>query len=169
MQVRRARIEEAQVIVDLQVDTIRRINSRDYSEEQINAWLRHRRVDHFEWLISHGHCYVCLDDREDNIVGMGTIRGNEVLQLFASADRQRQGIGSAILRQMEECALLQGFETVELDSSLSAVGFYERRGYEEIGRKQRDWGGNVTMTVVPMRKELNAGQHEGVSPSANSI
>ena len=66
MQVRKARTKEAQAIIDLQVDTITRINSRDYSEEQIDVWLRYRRVDHMEWLISHGHCYVCLDTKEEN-------------------------------------------------------------------------------------------------------
>ena len=43
LEARKAGVKEAQAIIDLHADTVRRINSRDYTPEQIDAWIRKQR------------------------------------------------------------------------------------------------------------------------------
>ena len=38
-EVRKAKVAEAQAIIDLHDDTIRKINSRDYSQAQVEMWI----------------------------------------------------------------------------------------------------------------------------------
>jgi hypothetical protein len=73
-EVRKARIDEAQAIIDLHSDTVRRINSRDYSPAQIDAWVGVRRIEVTQAMIADGQYYVCVD-RDGKLLGLGSIKG----------------------------------------------------------------------------------------------
>jgi len=90
LNVRKARIEEAQAIIDLHQDTVRRIHSKDYSPEQIKAWLGRRRLDLTEAMIRDGQYYVGVDEHE-TLLGFGNIKGNRLFALYVSADHQDRG------------------------------------------------------------------------------
>lgn len=59
------------------------------------------------------------------------------LVLFAvRGDRQRQGLGSALLRWLEASAIAAGAERIRVDArrdNLAARGFYNEQGYHEVG------------------------------------
>ena len=153
--VRKARVEEAQAIIDLHVDTVRRVNSKDYSPQQIDAWLGRRRVEVTEAMIRDGQYYVCVDDA-GHLVGMGNIKGDELFALYVSADHQREGVGSAILARIEQDALGDGICRIKADSTVTAEGFYRRHGYVAVERKVLKIANRQTLEVVAMTKELKA-------------
>jgi len=153
MHIRKARTEEAERIVALQIDTIRSVNSRDYSPEQIDTWVAHGRVDHTRWLIDDGQCYVCVDG--EDLLGFAVIKDNEIRRLFVSRSHLKQGIGSALLEQVESQVAAAGFATVHCESTLTAVGFYKSKGYEEAGEKGRDIGQGQKLAVVSMVRTLS--------------
>ena len=155
MHVRKARVEEAQAIIDLHVDTVRRVNSRDYSPQQIDAWLGRRRVEVTEAMIRDGQYYVCVDEA-GHLLGMGNIKGDELFALYVSADHQGEGIGSLILRRIEEDALGDGICRIKADSTVTAEGFYRRCGYVVFERKVLKIARGQTLEVVAMVKELKA-------------
>ena len=72
MLVRKARPAEAQAITHLHSETVRRINSRDYSREQIDAWLGNREGEITEESILTGGFYVAVDEH-DRLLGVGTL------------------------------------------------------------------------------------------------
>jgi putative acetyltransferase len=150
MQIRKARIEEAQSVIDLHSDTVRRINSRDYSAKQIDMWLGKRKVEITEAMIAGGEYYVAADE-QGRILGAGHMKEKKITGLYVSADHQREGIGSAILGQMEKDALANGAEMMEIDSTLTAAPFYQYKGYDEVNRKRV---GKAQLDVVVMRKSL---------------
>ncbi|HUW81677.1 MAG TPA: GNAT family N-acetyltransferase [Phycisphaerae bacterium] len=155
MHVRKARVEEAQGIIDLHVDTVRRVNSRDYSPEQIDAWLGRRRVEVTEAMIRDGQYYVCVDDA-GHLLGLGNIKGNELVALYVSADHQGEGVGSAIVRRIEEDAFRDGISQIKTDSTVTAEGFYRRQGYVAVERKVLNIARGQTLQVVAMTKKLKS-------------
>jgi len=153
MEIRKPRIEEAERIVALQIDTSRRVNGKDYPPEVIEAWVAHRRVDHMQWLINNGQCLVCVNGSD--LLGVGIIRDNEIRGLFVSPDHQSRGVGSALLDRMESLARAVGLISMRTDLTVTAIGFYKSKGYEEIERKQQTIGHGQTLAVVSRIKKLS--------------
>ncbi len=52
--------------------------------------------------------------------------------LYVHPDLHNQGLGTAMLRHIEEQAIRENLNFLKLYSSLNAVGFYKLNGYEEI-------------------------------------
>jgi GNAT superfamily N-acetyltransferase len=85
---------------------------------------------------------------EEDGVLKGTIglEGDRVYNFFVSPDRQGSGIGAALLDFVETQARSEGRRTLTVDSSLTAVVFYRRRGYRKTGEQDnREFGRTVTM------------------------
>ena len=151
--VRKATVEEARQIMDLHSDTVRRVNSRDYTPDQIDAWLGRRKIEITEAMIRDGQVYVCVDEARQ-IVGIGSITGNTLSGLYVSANHQGQGIGTALLSQMERDAAAKGITSIETDSTVTAEGFYKRHGYVEMERKTFPIANGQSLQVVSIRKEI---------------
>lgn len=60
----------------------------------------------------------------------GTIR---MRQVAVAAHVQRQGIGCALTELAEQLARDRGFSAVTLNARDTAVGFYEKLGYQRVG------------------------------------
>ena len=46
---------------------------------------------------------------------------------------QGQGLGSILLKEVEDFAQEQGFQTISLHAQLGALKFYLNKGYQEVG------------------------------------
>ena len=149
MEVRKATLRDAEAVLNLQIETIRASCSADYTPAEIDAWIASRRLDHMEWLISLGQVWVAVDS-SGTVLGFGTLKGNSILKLFVAPQCQRTGIGSALLTHLERAAAAESIE-ITTESTITAVEFYRRNGYEEITRKK--WG-DAQMEVVAMTKQL---------------
>ena len=69
------------------------------------------------------------------------------LLLFAvRASRQRQGVGSALLRWLEEAARAAGAQRIRVEARMdnaAARSFYNEHGYHERDRAPRMYSGRV--------------------------
>ncbi len=74
--------------------------------------------------------------------------------MYVSAAFGRQGVGSALLRELERLAKVRGCGELHLDSSLTAAPFYRHRGYEETERAEHLLSSGTKMACVKMRKVL---------------
>ena len=147
--IRRAKVEEARTIIDLHADTIRRVNSKDYTPEQIAAWLGNRRIEITEGMILKGEYFVAVSQGE--VVGVGHLASGVIRGLYVSADHQSEGIGSALLQLMESDARSLGVSLMEIESTTTAETFYQTMGYRSIESRQI---GNAMLDVVLMEKRL---------------
>lgn len=147
-EIRPAVVSEAQAIIDLHSDTVRRVNSADYSPEQIGRWIGKRRVEITEAMIQQGQYWVCVDET-GKLLGVGNLSENEIKGLYIHADYLCEGIGSALLARMEQELRARGMLESQIDSTVTAAGFYCKMGYVEIGRKKV---GDAMLEVICMRK-----------------
>lgn len=147
-EIRQAVVSEAQAIIALHSDTVRRVNSADYSPEQIGRWIGKRRVEITESMIQQGQYWGCVDEM-GKLLGVGNLSEHEIKGLYIHADYLREGIGSALLARMEQELRARGVLESQVDSTLTAAGFYRKMGYVEVGRKQV---GDVMLEVICMRK-----------------
>lgn len=75
-----------------------------------------------------------VTDREGTICGTGAFDGSGVRQLFVAPHVQERGLGSVLLDALVRAALQAGLPRLGARSSVTALPFYERRGFEVLGR-----------------------------------
>ena len=71
MKIRNAGQADAEMILTLHADTVRRVNAKDYTTEQINAWLAKQRLDRVQKLIADARIVVAVDD-SDRLIGFAS-------------------------------------------------------------------------------------------------
>lgn len=78
-------------------------------------------------------------DVGDNPLGFMLIDGDHMEALFVDPAHHGKGIGAALVRH--GLSLRPALTTDVNEQNLQAVGFYERMGFERIGRSPRDGQG----------------------------
>ena len=71
--------------------------------------------------------------------------------MYVFADHQSQGIGSAILEYMEKEAREAGIEELHSQSTITALGFYKKQGYEELDHVRL---GKARLYALTIRKRI---------------
>lgn len=73
--------------------------------------------------------YILLLELDGNIIGTGSILNNEIKRMFILPEFQGKGYGSLLLKELEQEAANEGYDTVILDASLPGYSLYEKSGY----------------------------------------
>lgn len=145
MHVREYRPSDCEDMVRLFRDTVKRVNSRDYDPVQIRVWAK--RADPKKWnpsFMSHRSLVAVMDDE---IVGFGDIDEDGYLdRLYVSADHQGEGIGTALCDELEK-----GFSAITTHASITALPFFQKRGYMVI-REQQVILDDIPLTNYVMQK-----------------
>jgi len=146
------------------VAAVREFGPRAYDDRQVAAWAD--EVDPAEDypVDADGHYLVVAerptgDESEGEVVGYGHLAPteSEVRAVYVHPDAAGRGVGTAILDALEARARDLRLDALALSASLNAVGFYERAGYERVGRDTYTTvhdGETVDLDVVQMQKRL---------------
>jgi GNAT superfamily N-acetyltransferase len=155
--------------------SVRGLQRRDYSEEQLEAALRTvYGVD--TRLIQDGTYYVVEDgekyagcggwSRRKTLYGGDQWHGRQdalldpereaakIRAFFVHPEYARQGVGTMILDRCEWAAREEGFHRLEMGATLTGVPFYEAKGYVELERLEVPLEEGLTLPIVRMGKEL---------------
>ena len=119
-------------LVALFRDTVRRINRRDYSDQQVVAWAPDH-IDLKQWVRRFENKAVRVADLDGTPVGfMEIARDGQIDMLYVHADHQGQGIASALMRTAEAWAQTRGLQRLFTEATITARPFFERRGFRLI-------------------------------------
>jgi putative acetyltransferase len=156
MELRRLRESDIHSIVALFYDTVHKVNIRDYTREQVDAWASRedaeQRTEAWKEAMSKQIAYVAVI--EDEIVGFADMSESGYLdRLFVHSGYQRRGIASALADILESEAGKAGIGEMVTDASITARPFFEQRGYEVVTSQSVARKG-VTLTNFKMRKTL---------------
>ncbi len=145
---------DLQSVVDLFTQTVHRISSAYYSPEEIEAWAPSKpNMD--EWAERLSQSRVIVYEAEQQICGFGSINPetNTLELLYTHCDYQNQGIGSAIIDDLEQIALEYGCTELFLTTSATAWPFYQKRGYAYYKSEKKLYG-DYSFDCQVLRKYL---------------
>ena len=135
MVIRRFRESDAEKVSKMIIRTERITNSKDYSEEWINALERRAQPSHILERAGWTHFYVV--EENDTIIGCGAIGpywGSEtessLFNIFVLPEYQGEGIGRKIIETLERDEYFLRAKRVEVPASITAVNFYRKLGYD---------------------------------------
>lgn len=86
------------------------------------------------------------------IIGFCSYDRNEIMGLFATPHSARIGVGTQLLKRVEESISANGAEQIVLDAALSAVTFYTASGYVKLRSKPWLTRGGFELVSVKMQK-----------------
>ena len=134
MIIRRFTEDDAEKVSAMIIQTLKTTNSKDYSEEAINAFERQLQPSHILERAGWTHFYVVEDN--DSIIGCGAIGpywGSEtessLFTIFVLPEYQGKGIGRKITETLEQDEYFLRAKRVEIPASITAVNFYRKLGY----------------------------------------
>jgi putative acetyltransferase len=163
MTVREATVEDAPAIRTVHLASIEQLGPAAYDSEQVAAWAHDR--DPEDYPIDADHTHFVVAERAGTIVGFGWLETDPGEYLDATVDREviavyvhpsaaREGVGSALLAELERKAYEENATSLGLWSSLNAVEFYAHHGYEQVAEHIHEFAAGVEGTVIEMRTEV---------------
>ena len=84
----------------------------------------------------------------------GSCTEDHINRVFVRPDCQGKGYGSGILAQLEQ-EIFKTYNAVYLESSLPAVGLYEKRGYQTVRHEGIEVENGAVLVYEIMRKEIS--------------
>lgn len=94
-----------------------------------------------------------VTDPTGRVLALGALAAGELVRLYVLPDRQRQGLGTALVDALEARARAGGVRQLTLEAAPNAVAFFRRRGF--VGREVVERRvGEATFQVVPMTKAI---------------
>ena len=107
----------------------------DYGKVAVTQLVQFYSPQQMKDYASNEELYVALDASE--IVGTAGLDQSRIRNVFVRTDHHRRGIGSHLVRHLEDIAARQGKLNVFLFANLSTVDFYQEQGYSIVERKKR--------------------------------
>ncbi len=152
MKIRLARDEDTAALARLRRQSIRYINSKDYSPEVIRIWIRRGNTQSMRKQASERKRWVAVEG--DQILGFSEHNlVCELSRLYVHKDHLQKGIGSKLLKMAEDSLRKLGCKKVNLNATITAKKFYEKNGYQMI-EKIMDSLENEQIEVYRMEKKL---------------
>jgi putative acetyltransferase len=123
------RPDDAPALLALFRDTIRRVNSRDYSSAQIAAWASDD-IDTVRWFGRFTGRFVPVAEENGRSVGFAELEPNgHIDRVYVSADHQRRGIGRLLLTALVAEARRVSLARLFTEASITARPFFEAQGF----------------------------------------
>jgi N-acetylglutamate synthase-like GNAT family acetyltransferase len=129
-------LDDTEAIVRLYVETVRRVNSRDYAPEQIAVWAPDD-IDVEEWRDRLENLYTYVAEMDGKIVGFIDLQPRGCIDcIYCHAEHQGIGIGSALLARCEKHAKAMGLRRLFTEASITARPFLENHGFTVCAEQQ---------------------------------
>ncbi|WP_172189215.1 GNAT family N-acetyltransferase [Lentilactobacillus kribbianus] len=125
IKVRNYLVDDLNKVYDLFQNTVHVVNSKDYSENQIKAWINIDTTKLNNNLLST-HSKVITQDNA--ILGFGNVDDTGYIDMFfIHADYQNKGLGSVLLSRLEYEV---STKLLFVHASITSRAFFEHKGYQ---------------------------------------
>ena len=133
MKIKTAALEDCQKISTLLKNSFKKLNSKDYTSKQINAWIKFDTPKRIAEKINNKDLRNFLAIKNNKTVGflsLSTQLGS-LESLYINPENIGQGIGSELLEFAESIIKSYDKKEVKLKASKTAINFYKKKGYKE--------------------------------------
>ncbi len=153
MELRKYKSEDCTTLAELFFQTVHTINSKDYTNDQLDAWAT-GDVDISAWNRSFLNHNTLVAEINTTIVGFGDMDDNGYLdKLFVHKDYQGKGVATAIVNELEQQAVRHGVTLFSTHPSITAKPFFEKRGYRLV-RENTAVRCNIVLNNFIMEKKF---------------
>lgn len=154
MTIRKAQTSDIKLLSHLFRETIRSINTVDYSNDEIEDWVScGDNTEHWINLITNLF-FIVAERKSGEIVGFSSIRKDGYLHsMFVHKEYQRQGIASLLYAEIHKYAKINDIKEISSGVSITARGFFEKKGFV-VKKEQKRKANNQYLTNYQMVKLL---------------
>jgi putative acetyltransferase len=153
MLIREFIITDTQQILQLFYDTVHRVNIRDYTQAQVDAWAP-KHPDVQKWIERMQDRMTYVAEENGKAIGFAELERNGHIGCFyAHADHQNMGVGTALFHQIQLTAESLDLPKLFVEVSITAKPFFERMGFSAIATEEIELRGEKLFANV-MEKRL---------------
>ncbi|CAH1533382.1 GNAT family N-acetyltransferase [Vibrio jasicida] len=135
-------------------NTVRNVNRRDYTEQQVKAWAQ-EGFDSQLWLKKMVSIQPFVAVLDGVIVGYSDVQPSGLVDhFFCHHEYQGQGVGRALMTHVLEQAKAKGLTRIYSEVSVTARPFYEHMGFIVVNEQQVEVRG-ATLTNYVMERRLD--------------
>ncbi len=149
MQLERAECPEK--VAEMVDKTIRAVYPHYYPSGAVQFFLDLHNEQRIREALAREDIYFAVVQGE--IVGTGSIRGNEICRLFILPEYQAKGYGNRLMDLLEEM-VSQKYQVIHIDASFPAESMYLKRGYRIKTYEEIKTGGGDYLCYHTMEKSV---------------
>jgi len=154
--IRKYELKDARFLADIFYHTIHKVNNRDYTEQQINAWAPLSSLELFGWQQKWTKIVPLVAVLEDTIVGFVEFEPNGHIDCFyVHHEYQGKGVGTALMAAIETEAKVKLISRIYAEVSITAKSFFLGKGFQII-KKQNVMIRGCELTNFVTEKNLNS-------------
>jgi len=156
--IRRAIHSDAEGIIDVHVRSIREICSKDYTDEQIEAWSG-RKFKSELWIQAMDRDFVWIVEHDSKVTGFGHLAimdqdSCEVMGLYFVPPAIGQGLAKKMFLEFFSVARENRLKLIRLHSTITARAFYESLGFMQSASDTTIEMRGVAIPCYPMELYL---------------
>ncbi|VVB77694.1 Acetyltransferase (GNAT) domain protein [uncultured archaeon] len=151
MKITKVKREDLKEISELRKETILKITSECLPESDLKVLIAMNSYKNLLWRYKYADMY-CLKNKK-KIIGTIDLYNNEIKGFYIHHEHIKEGLGTVLLDFIEKFAKKQGHKKIRLDCNKSAYGFYLKKGFNLIGKKEPT-GKLIKRVIFIMEKEL---------------
>ena len=157
--VRRARIADAEQMIQVHYDAVHSISNEIYSQALLDSWSPLPSLSRHEWMrnvIESDSRTVFIAELQDVICGFSICLTSKglIYALYVDPKFAGRGIGKVALEHTENHLTQAGVSYSTLNSSLNAVKFYELMDYKIVSPSTQTLADGSEMDCYEMQKVL---------------
>lgn len=161
MQIRLFEKQDAESVARLFHETVREVNIRDYSSDQVEVWAPDD-IYFRDWETICSSRFTYVADDEGTIAGFGELESNGHIDCFyCHKNYQRRGVGRQLYQAIEAKALELGLSGLVTEASITAQPFFQRMGFATV-RAQEVRRRNQMFINYVMEKSLSRTQENRI-------
>ena len=146
--------QDTEELAKIYYHTIHKINSRDYSKEQVDAWAPETSLQPEGWLKKFQRTKPFVATANGQVVGFAEFeRDGHIDCFYCHHDWIGKGVGSALLKVINEKAVEYNVDKIFAEVSITAKPFFERNGFE-VTREQEVEVKGIKLVNFQMEKRL---------------
>jgi GNAT superfamily N-acetyltransferase len=152
-------LQDVEAVLRVHYGAVHETAAADYPPDICTDWsppITPERTERYVRNMTSGEENTVVAVVDGRVMGFASIVPSlsELRAVYVSPGMGRCGVGSALLRAVEELARRRGLKELQLDSSLTAERFYAAHGYQSECAAEHTLRTGRRMPCVRMRKPL---------------
>ncbi|MFA0328769.1 GNAT family N-acetyltransferase [Vibrio cyclitrophicus] len=151
VRIRNYQTSDAKALWEIYFHTVRNVNVRDYSQQQVEAWAPNG-FDSELWQKRMNELLPFVAELDGCVVGYTDLQPNGLIDhFFCHHEYQGKGVGKALMEHVFIVGLVRGVSRYFSEVSITARPFYEHLGFKVVNEQEVEMRG-VKLTNYVMEK-----------------